>query len=49
MKLRVKIAFTDKYTGRKYKIGEVIDVEKERSEELLSDSRKLVEKIRKTK
>lgn len=43
-KLKVLVAFTDKYTEEKYKINSVISVSKERAEELLKDKRKLVEK-----
>lgn len=35
MELKVKEEFKDKYTGKVYKIGETLTVEKERGEELL--------------
>ena len=41
-KLNIEVKFTDKYTGKKYNVGDVITVSKERFEELLNDSRKLV-------
>ena len=44
VKLKVLIAFTDKYTNDKYKVNDVITVDKTRAEELLKDKRKLVEK-----
>lgn len=43
MKLKISIAFTDKYTNKKYAIGDEIEVESARGKELLADSRKLVE------
>lgn len=38
----LKGGFTDKYTGKNYKEGQVITVAKERADELLADSRGLV-------
>ena len=38
MELKVKEEFKDKYTGKVYKIGETLTVEKERGEELLKSS-----------
>ncbi|MCQ2308203.1 MAG: hypothetical protein MJ000_11690 [Bacteroidales bacterium] len=48
MRLKVEIAFVDKYTGELHDIGDIITVEKARGEELLSDSRKVVSPIEKT-
>lgn len=43
MKLNIERSFTDKYDeSKKYKIGDVIDVDEARGKELLEDSRKLV-------
>ena len=42
VKLEILIAFTDKYTDKKYIIGDKIQVNKERADELLKDQRKLV-------
>lgn len=44
-KLRVLIAFTDKFTDEPYKVNDVISVQEERAKELLADSRRLVEKL----
>lgn len=44
-KLRVLIAFTDKYTKQDYQVNDLISVNKDRAEELLSDERGLVEKV----
>lgn len=41
-KLNIEKEFTDKYTNEKYKIGDVIEADKQRGEELLSDKRQLV-------
>ena len=46
VKLKVLIAFTDKYTDQEYKIDDVISVEEERAKELLADPRRLVEKLK---
>ncbi len=46
VKLKVLIAFTDKYTNQKYKVNDVISVEEERAKELLADPRRLVEKLK---
>ncbi len=35
MELKVKEEFKDKYTGKVYKIGEILTVEKQRGEEFL--------------
>lgn len=45
MKLKIEKEFTDKYTGKKYKVGDVVEFEEERAKELLSDSRELVSKV----
>ncbi len=45
VKLRVLIAFTDKYTDESYAVNDVITVDKERAKELLADPRRLVEKL----
>lgn len=44
IKLKVLVPFTDKYTDEKYKLNDVITVDKERATELLNDKRKLVSK-----
>lgn len=44
IKLKVLVPFTDKYTNEKYKLNDVITVDKERATELLNDKRKLVSK-----
>lgn len=46
IKLKVLVAFTDKYTDEHYKVNDPIAVDKERAEELLKDPRKLVEKLK---
>lgn len=51
-KLKVEIAFHDKYTNVAYKIGDVIEVGEARGLELLADPRKLVtliEEVKETK
>lgn len=45
MKLKIEKEFTDKYTGKKYKVGDVIEFEEGRAKELLSDTRELVSKV----
>lgn len=42
VKLEILTAFTDKYTDKKYVIGDKIQVNKERADELLKNQRKLV-------
>lgn len=42
VELEILIAFTDKYTDKKYAVGDKIQVNKERADELLKDQRKLV-------
>lgn len=43
-KLKVMISFTDKYTGKCYKVGDIISPAEKRAKELLADTRGLVEK-----
>lgn len=45
VKLKVLIAFTDKYTKQDYAINDEIDVAEDRAKELLADPRRLVEKL----
>lgn len=45
IKLKVLIAFTDKYTHVDYVINDEISVDKNRAKELLDDPRRLVEKV----
>lgn len=42
MKLNIEKEFVDKISGELHKVGDVIEVNKDRGEELLADSRKLV-------
>lgn len=43
--VKVQIAFTDKYTDAKYKVGDLLEnLSKERYDELINDPRKLVSK-----
>ncbi len=44
VKLKVLIAFTDKYTDESYKVNDEILFDKDRAKELLTDSRRLVMK-----
>lgn len=44
MKLKIEIAFRDKYTNKHYKVGDIINVDADRAKELLDDSRHLVSK-----
>lgn len=46
MKLKINIEFKDKYNGKKYAEGEVVDFEDERAKELLADKRNLVSKVK---
>ena len=46
VKLKVLIAFTDKYTDEEYKVNDVISVDEERAKELLADPRRLVAKLK---
>ena len=45
VRLKVLIAFTDKYTKQDYVVNDVISVNKDRAKELLADPRRLVEKL----
>ena len=45
VKLKVLIAFTDKYTKIEYEVNDEITVNPSRAEELLLDERNLVEKL----
>jgi hypothetical protein len=45
IRLKIRIAFTDKYNDRDYKENDIVEFEKERASELLSDTRRLVEKV----
>lgn len=45
VRLKVLIAFTDKYTKQDYTINDEIDFAADRAKELLADSRRLVEKL----
>lgn len=49
MKLKVKIEFVDKYTSELHKVGDVIDVNEARGNELLADTRKLVTLVKSPK
>ena len=43
--LKIRIAFTDKYNDREYKENDIVEFEKDRASELLSDTRRLFEKV----
>ncbi len=45
VRLKVLIAFTDKYTKQDYAVNDVISVSKDRAKELLADPRRLVEEL----
>ena len=45
VRLKVLIAFTDKYTKQDYAINDEIDVAEDRAKELLAASRRVVEKL----
>lgn len=45
LKLKIEIEFCDKYTNVIYKVGDIVEFEKDRYEELLKDERKLVSKV----
>jgi hypothetical protein len=49
MKVKIEQVFKNKYTGRIYEVGEVIDVAEARGEELLADARHLVSPIEEEK
>lgn len=46
MKLKINIEFKDKYNGKKYAEGEVVEFEDERAKELLADKRNLVSEVK---
>lgn len=46
MKLKIEIAFKDKYTGEKYEKDSIVEFEDSRAEELLADKRNLVVKVK---
>jgi hypothetical protein len=48
MKLKIEIAFKDKFTGEKYEKDSIVEFEEDRAKELLSDKRKLVSKVKET-
>lgn len=48
MKLKIEIAFKDKFTGEKYEKDSIVEFEDLRAEELLADKRKLVTKVKET-
>ena len=45
MKLRIEKEFRDKYSGKKYVVGNEVEFVDDRAKELLSDSRNLVSKV----
>lgn len=45
-KLKVNIGFCDKYTNVDYEVGDIVEFEKDRYDELLKDERKLVSKVK---
>lgn len=45
MQLKIKKVFKDKFTNALYKVGDVIEFEQARAEELLEDNRNLVEAV----
>lgn len=49
MKLKIEKPFKDKYTGEMYEAGKEVDFEDDRAEEILSDSRGLVAKVKEAK
>ena len=48
MKLKIEIAFKDKFTGEKYEKDSIVEFEDSRAEELLADKRNLVTKVKET-
>lgn len=46
MKLKIEIAFKDKFTGEKYEKDSIVEFEDSRAEELLADKRNLVVKVK---
>lgn len=49
MQLKIKKAFKDKFTSALYKVGDVVEFEQARAEELLADNRNLVEAVEEEK
>lgn len=49
MELKIKKVFKDKFTNALYKVGDVIEFEPARAEELLKDNRNLVEAVEEEK
>lgn len=49
MKLKIEKEFKDKFTGEKYEAGTEVEFEEDRANELLSDSRGLVTKVKEAK
>lgn len=45
IKLKILVAFTDKYNGKDYRVNDEITVDADRAEELLTDERGLVKKV----
>lgn len=48
MKYKVVKPFKDKYTGTKYKVNDILEISKERAEEILMVD-KLIVKVKETK
>ena len=48
MKYKVVKPFTDKYTGEKHQVNDILEVSKERAEEILMVD-KLIEKVKENK
>lgn len=48
MKLKIEIAFKDKFTGEKYEKDSIVEFEDLRAEELLADKRNLVTRVKET-
>lgn len=48
MKLKIEIAFKDKFTGEKYEKDSIVEFEDSRAEELLADKRNLVTRVKET-
>lgn len=49
MQLKIKKVFKDKFTNALYKVGDVVEFEQARAEELLADNRNLVEAVEEEK
>ena len=48
MKLKIEIAFKDKFNGEKYEKDSIVEFEDSRAEELLADKRNLVTRVKET-